>query len=434
MKKRKIEPAKAQAYLLMLLLIGFPIISSITPFVTQDNRLISVPYRALICLASLPFLWTGFKVVSKLSKLDQTLISVFGGIWGIYIMRLFYDIYVMEVPTTIDTTQYALYTLFICVIPALAFLKPIPDALEKYLAWLIVGYGTFAGGLLLMAVNSLSESDAAYLVGTGRLAAGTANPIGIGYLAVGICTAMIFLVVSDEPRKSVRIGTRLLAVPVIVLSLFLLGGSASKGPILSLLVGIATIFIGAWFSQTGDRVKRRRWIALGSLITPALLVVTLIVSEFAFGFKSFSRFTTAFGSEDSANATGTLRINFFEEALDHFWKNPFFGRSIFVNGDIPYPHNVFVECLMVGGILLLAFYVVFMAFCLFSSFQQVTRGRLSLITALFYVYFWQSLTSGSLSNSFELWGLAIAALAGARWPSPEFTSINATAKILEPAS
>ena len=413
--------AQGQAIMFALLVIGYPIIASVSPILGLENRLVSVPYRFLIALASLPFVYQGAQVMRTLSRLNQVILCAYGAFWGVYVTRLFYDVYVMEMPTTIDTLQYFLYTLFICLIPSLVFVKPLLPSIETLIARLLIVGGSLAGVLLLAVVTTLTPLQQAYLSGVGRLATETANPIMVGYLGVVIGTSMIFLLLYPDENKIVRYITYGVTAPVMILALYLLGASASKGPILSLLIGIATIFIGSWFRNDEFVMQRRRWIALGSLVIPVVLVVSLFIAEYSFGFKAISRFSSSFSEDDTTNATGSIRINFFGEALDHFWKNPLFGNSIFVNSRDPYPHNIFIECLMVGGILLLALYGVYMAFCLYGIVRQVLAGKYTLIAAIFFVYLWQSFSSGAVATSNELWGLSVAVLAVSRWSADAIT-------------
>ena len=141
----------------------------------------------------------------------------------------------------------------------------------------------------------------------------------------------------------------------------ILGRGALLFSILSFLI-TATSFVFLMRSS----VKRKFWIF--SMVAAAVLGV--IFTALTFGLRQMGRLTRLF-----ENIQDEPRIEVYSDALEYIYNNPFFGYGFGSSSKLfeAYPHNIFLEVMLHGGIVL--FMVFIFIFVLYFKSLIITASN-----------------------------------------------------------
>jgi O-antigen ligase len=179
----------------------------------------------------------------------------------------------------------------------------------------------------------------------------------------------------------------------LVLGLFAIYISSARSPVLALMV------VGLYFVLLKKKMQY-----LYSFIIFLLLSVILI-----YILRQFFHLDSAFLERNytwifEGNASG--RAPYFNRAIAIFKDNILIGGRVLYE-DGMYPHNVFLELLMSGGLLLLLIFSLFFYPLLknIRSFIDTTHSKLYILPlfALWLQYFILTLTSFSIHSNPEFW-------------------------------
>ncbi|PES37223.1 hypothetical protein CN497_15285 [Priestia megaterium] len=202
----------------------------------------------------------------------------------------------------------------------------------------------------------------------GRFSFYGAHPIPLGMM--GAISSLISLYL----YSSKKINIWYLAVSFL-LGLIIVLLSSSKGPVLSLVAGI-TFFLPTYFKD----LKR------STLLTLVFITIFYFISQ----TEQFSSLTERFVETEGAQST-IERLELYENAKNYFYHNPILGSGVGVFKDY-YPHNLFLEILGEGGVLLLLILILFICIIIYkywvyilSPFRKIKPISLSLFTASFVV-------------------------------------------------
>jgi O-antigen ligase len=396
----RVAPAgMALAAMYSLLIVGFPLVSTLPVLLGLDSQAATVPYRAAV--AALAFViffgwWVRRERVLFTWSVRITLL-----LWLMLIVRMLHDTIVDPLPGDIGMPleQFLLLSLGACFIPSLVFLETPSDRTLEMARRGIEIAGTLA--MVLILVLGLRG-----VFGGGilrRLATPVLNPISVGHLGVSVfIVALCGLAGSSAPGKIVRWAIMVTSIVVIV-------ASASRGPILAaLLVALTYSFVHRKRRRLGLGKLLFRLALLGLAIAGVAVAVNYLEQE---GYISLiERFSDTL-EDVSAQERIAMAIGAWQQFIDH----PLLGSAFVELGFYTYPHNILLEALMatgvVGGGLLLANLA---AGCLASLRLITASPAAAWVGFIFLQYVVNGMVSGSLYLDAAYWAYGFGALALAR--------------------
>jgi len=201
------------------------------------------------------------------------------------------------------------------------------------------------------------------------------NPITIGSYA-----SLLLILIHRKVFKQIKY---FLLLILCIINLLIAG---SKGPMVSLMFVFLLTFIfnfKYYIKNTFD------------FIFKTLALFTIVVSLFfVFGSILISRVANV-SSDESTH----LRTSVFQNAIDQFCDNSFFGSHFLVLKSKMYSHNIIMDILLATGI----FGFVLLLPVFFKAFFIFWKDRFSSpITLIFLYLFIMSFFSGSIYSSSEL--------------------------------
>jgi len=376
-------------------LVGFPMLASSVNALGFQSTNIVIAVRAVIAGICLVLLLSG--LLSKRAPKNfifQALLVFF----ALYAIRLTVD--TGYAPETLSRPSYLYwaFTFGVCLLPAiaLAFFARHLDITRLYVpliacAGLVLIIASFAG------VTEL-EGSAGDVFDTGRLGLQSLNPISLGHVAV----TTVILAYWRVRMMGGELRWKLLSCVPLILALYVLFASGSRGPLVALILGI--LFFE--FVRGG-----RAAIVLAVLAAPILpsLAIDASALDSALGSNLFSRFETGLFAGDAASQGRLYQVS---SAWDMFLSSPVFGGGLEDPTFGIYPHNIVVEGFMALGLFGGTLLIVLLGYTGLKAFQIARQDyALSLYGALFFQYLVGAQFSGSLYTSSVLWAL-LACIAG----------------------
>lgn len=339
----------------------------------------------------------------------------------LYGIRLIYDVRVEGIVPPFATPAYVLLYFFaLTLLPALAIgfaFKPsdVP-ILHRWLFWTLVlvnaslifyvftsGYG--AGGAALQGrFEVLGEEESTTVI----------NPIVVSLMGAALSLFVLgrLAVVGriSFPVQMVHLGFFGLGV----LNL-LMGGS--RGPVVGFAVGVLVVTASVIYAARSRRlqlhVQPRLFVYLAAMFTGLVVLAT----RDGVSFTVFDRFRSMF---EPGGRVLEERDFVYAAAWQDFLNSPILGHSYLTMGGLALPHNVPLEALaslgVIGG--------VGAAFCIWLTLRGTWNGALvrygpfgyslALLAACFLML---TMTSGSISQSPELWVICLLVMCMAGRPS-----------------
>lgn len=168
-----------------------------------------------------------------------------------------------------------------------------------------------------------------------RLSFEKLNPISLSYYSA-ICILIVFWCLeSSIISSSLKIGL-----------LYIMILSGSRGPLLSLIIVSFIVFI--------NQLKLKNQ---AMIIIFMLLSLIFLLSNFDYIINNFpilSRFNIY---TDEGEMSISIRQQQYASAMDIFLSNPLFGGGLVEKVMNYYPHNIFLEILMTGGIFFASIFI-----------------------------------------------------------------------------
>jgi O-antigen ligase len=238
---------------------------------------------------------------------------------------------------------------------------------------------------------------------TGRLFTQKINPILLGQLG-GTLFLISIWAITNQQLKLKKI-FKVIFYFSLLLGAGLLVSANSRGPIVSIIVGLVFMVI---FSK-----KTSRWYNISLIVVGIIAFVPVLqYIETEFGFSTYTRL---FGQSQLTEDNTLDRFSRYQLALDSFQRSPFWGASLEEPTIGGYPHNILIETLMSMGLfgffLLISLLVTTLVFAARVFLTVPSYGWVSI---LFVQYFVAAQFSGSIYTSTYLWvsvGLVIAVYA-----------------------
>jgi hypothetical protein len=217
------------------------------------------------------------------------------------------------------------------------------------------------------------------------------------YIAVarptGICGVIAFATLATT--NSLSRATVALAVAIGCLLMILISGS--RGPFIALLISFAFIWTIAYFTPSDDDRVIGRWMSslrLNTTVLVASLIIFLLVisNPTIFPVESLGnagRFLTLLRG---GGASASIRIQLYEASVVMWLDTPasiFFGQGIgsFISRNGGYPHNIFLELLITGGLVALLWFVTALLWSAQGAISRKESPSFQLIAGLALVVY-----------------------------------------------
>jgi hypothetical protein len=368
--------------------IGYPLVAGIPIILQLESRVISVPFRVSLLIASIFCVAQSFSRRRFYRGTVWVPLAVF---WVLYTGRIVLDTVLDPVPLGTPPSDYALFAIGICLVPMLAaFQRPSELTLRTTIHWMTL-LGTVAILLnLYAALTTLLSGNLAGII-TGRFELETLNPISMGHLGTTVAGLAIFQLLRSSTRRE-----RALLLGALAIALVAVGVAASKGPLLALAINLVLLLVLDWRAGSYLRVLT---------IAAAAPILALAGARFLES-QGFSIITRTQGAFDDP-----IRFNLIGGAIDQYLNAPWFGSSLDERVSLTYPHNSIIESFMATGIVGgLCFCLVFAAGVFQSLRLVILRDEVAWVGLIALQYAIGSLFSGSLYTANTMWVFLAAAM------------------------
>jgi len=392
-KKTKVSWLVVSLYVLVI--VGYPLTSTVSTYLGQQTQLFSIAYRALVLGLSLLLILSYVLKRRKNSNINPYLKYIFI-FWILYFFRILLDTLIFPVPLSFGFKEYYLSAIGACLIPMIALVKPQKsENLEMvFVATLIAGV---TSSILIWLINIRSGAlFGGYNLWGGRLSLEALNPISVGHLGVTLIIISLYFMIVKDARlpKWILLGSLFVGSITAV-------AAASKGPFVALLV-VFFLFFAAGFKGV-NKTKSIVVLAMGVLI----IYQSAQYAGEVLGFSSISRFQIT-----ENNASTYARLIAMDGAWNQFLENPLFGDSLEEKITQFYPHNILLESFMATGIFGGSVFILLMFMSIYKSYILMKYDLYYGLLAMLYIqYLVGALLSGSLWGSGQMWVLMGAILA-----------------------
>lgn len=404
----------AIAGLFALLIAGYPLAAVIPVLAGIENRLVSVPFRALFLLLALAVIaFLGIRRRTLYTGVFWVLLAIF---WLLYGLRLLLDTVYVPAALRLSSVEYLLFSIGMTFIPMIAFMVGAGGAtLERARKATLVGSVAACCIILGLAASRQLSGDAGMLW-VGRIGIRTLNPIALGHLGASLVLLASYSLL--RPKFAGRsVAGLILAVGI---GLVTVTAAASRGPVLAL--GVTMVALLASTYRHGARVRAP---LLGGIILTGG-VLAAVALEQRFGISILYRLVSTIGA--GPEWAPDIRVQLVSRAWEQFLSSPILGSGLEEQVSRYYPHNVIVESFMATGI---AGGITFVLLILTSSYMAwrllIRDSRHAWIALLYAQYLIGAQFSGALYTNGAMWALMGAVVARSRaFPQTKTVESGAT--------
>jgi hypothetical protein len=377
---------KSAAAVLVLSIVGYPLIAVVSQYLQIENRLVSIPFRAVVLLLALATLFV-FATRRQKHTIHWFWI-IWWAFWSLYLLRMVVDFFFNPDVLKVPLWEYLFYGIGVSMLPALALgyrdNGAVSDATLRWTA--VLG----ALGLVCNLAVIFYQRDFTALLDflADRAETDTLNPIAIGHLGA---TIIILTLWAYLARKSGGLLSTLLLFGCCLVGIGGVIAGASRGPVLSLALVTPLLLFGMGI----------RGVTFGGVVAVAAVVVASQLGAIDFGALYLLDRLSGAAFQDS------LRSQLLAQGLDVILSNPLGG-----GGTEPletYPHNLVVESFLVLGVTTGLSFCFLLGYSLFAGLRLLLLDRSrSWIVLLLIQYASAGMVSGALYISSSLWVLMAA--------------------------
>jgi O-antigen ligase len=377
-----------ESLFIVFVLGGYVVASGLAiPLGIENSRLFAVPYRVLIFLMSLYFIFKGIKE----KKINIAVVSTIA-FWLFYVVKNYYSLtnhyYKQEILPSLQESYVRIFV--IALIPSLALLNLNFKKIDLrktgkilFLIYFLMLFFNTVYGIFHIQNGVMGHIFSIYYISYGHL----------GTSLVLMSTYFLFF---TEPKKRDKFiyGLGLL------LGLFIIIEGFARSPFLALVV------VSVYYLVV---LKKEKYFYF--FITFMLFIISYIYLSEKYGFNRLIFVERTYNW--IFNGDTSLRMPLFEKGWNIFRENPILGgRVLFEDG--MYPHNIFLELLMatgiIGFVLYMLKYVPLVKSWKFFFCKKKDSGEI-LFFALFLQYFVLVCTSYSLYSTPEFLHLSAVIIA-----------------------
>lgn len=339
-------------FLFIMLCFGYIISSFLPTFFTLASRPFNFSFRLLYMLISIYLiLLAGKKIVYGKIPIVFWMLGFF---LIIYTFRLCYDIFVEGIVFkgsiffTLSNSVGGSFIPFFAI--ALWGNKINYDTLIRwsyyclYLSVLLVFVLIFKlyGGINL----EFFATRFAFLNEDGTHS--TINPITLSFFGTNLSLLSLAIILFKRNYY------KLICVAGFFAGCFLVVLGASRGPVVTLVAGIAyLLFMFLFRKRKNIYTKILTFVLFGIMVSVVTWFVSTLVLE---DFTLFNRFTSL--DSNSSVSSVNIRKIYWDRAWSLFVENPIFGFSYLDPVSFGYPHNIYLESLMATGLFGLIFFLI----------------------------------------------------------------------------
>ncbi|MGX5173686.1 O-antigen ligase family protein [Aliikangiella sp. IMCC44653] len=366
-------------FLLVSTLSGYPIVAGLSILLSIENRVLSVPFRALVLTSAI------FLFVLNLRNRSggwQVFNLIWFCFWGLFLTRLLFEFLLNYDSFSFDWFEVIFYSIGVVFLPATACLGSRINVIKLISPYRLLIVSLF--GLIVTLIALGSEIEPSTLL-SGRLETDTLNPIAYGHLAL---TAIILSVWTYRQISLTKL-EKVITIFIFLFSSFCLLIAGSRGPVLSLGIVVAVIFLRYSLS-----FKAKYLLKYSAL---AIVVASLLFILAGAEIYMIERISSSFFSDSARN---TL----LADSMSSFLENMLYGAWY---PHASYPHNLIVESFMalgvIGGVCFLFLY----CYATIVAFNVIVDNKIGWLALLFFQYGTFVLVSGSIFYANQFWVIMI---------------------------
>lgn len=236
--------------------------------------------------------------------------------------------------------------------------------------------------------------------------------MGVSYaFLVPIACAILYMFIyrKNDTMKSRIIYSILCVFNIVYFFQVLTYGS--RGPAMSVIIMIITLLLFQYNEETDKLECKGIWLLVfilaglfvilfyGSSIFPVLNEIT---QKFGINIRILSKSSVLLQSNNILNN----RLGLYTKAIEEFAKEPFWGHGFDMwdaNTGLVYPHNLFLQFMYDGGLLLLALIVIPLVLCSKRILLNGNRDEIVCWLFLFMVSVPGAMFSGDIWQKYTFW-------------------------------
>lgn len=319
-------------------------------------------------------------------KLNFTALLPFGVLFSLLIIRMIYDLYILDNEYKKSSIAYVFSFLGICIFPFISILYiRIKDISFKNLfVWTFISY-------MLFAIINIAFLEYDNFPNLPNRTSSISKIWAIAFGQAGVTLAILSMFFTEFYKNRLK---KYIATIGYFIGVFIVVLSASKGPFLTLI--LLTIL---YFLLKGKKASLNFYLFYILLL---LFSIWIIYSD---NIALFSRLKNSIILED---ASTDERIYLLKLSIERFLNNIWLGDYFLITTDrvySSYPHNLFLEAFLNTGMLGGCIFIYIMLTSLKKSIFMMKKDKYLWINFIFIQYFIQSLFSASIYTSYFLWGL-----------------------------
>lgn len=382
------------SHLVMLCIAGFPMVAAFSALTTLSSTPLAVTLRAIIALTGIA-LWT--RSILKIQhrgyqrNIANTAFTIF---WCVYLLRLGIDTTINTNSLSRDPMEYWIWAIGACLIPAIA-LKTSASSKDIQKSYYLTAAVTLITALITTLLSNTQYTIASGdTLDIGRLSLPSLNPISLGHLGLSLIILCTLPPKSDS--KNPRQFRKVTRIAGITIGGYLLLGSASRGPLVALIV------------TTGIFLVATRKLKIRQMILPLIASIIVAVSINSYLEENTSIRVTARLEASTEGVDDSIigRQIAYAGAISQFLSHPIAGDYIEERITKYYPHNIILESFMATGIVGGVSLLIILMHCAITSFRIIQSDRnLAWAGLLYFQYLVGAQFTGALYNTTTLWAL-----------------------------
>jgi hypothetical protein len=371
-----------------IIIIGFFVIGSVPALIGVNINFLTEAYRFLILLISLLILLYIFIFKNSSSNFNLYLFYLF---WIIYSLRILYDLLFSKIIFSGDYSKlfYFQYAFGVVFIPTFCVILISKNFKLDYKYILKIVFSILLFTLLFIVYKRFTNIE---------IIDRSSQILSIGIIEFGHygCTLILLAIYRIVEEKS-SIFKVLLFLFAIIVGFSAIIISASKGPLLALLVSLLLFF--------KFRFKVKAFVFAQTLLGLILYFFGFYLIELMSDLFDSNFLLRIFYTIDEAK--DEARNSLLTAALDDFINSPIFGSSMFIQKsgfEGSYPHNLIVESFMATGIFGGTIFVVLVLTTCIKALKAITnKMNHSWISLVFFQYLIFGMVSSNLYSLDLFW-------------------------------
>lgn len=363
------------------------------------SRIITIPLRIILLLSLVIVFIINVKKTNALTVNNLFLVFMV-----VYILRIFVD-YNNESAYYLPFTEVFLYFISFSVIPYLVISKFKLNDRIIHILFNSLLYSGFLFSVLVLIYYGKYVGEVSRL-GKGLVEESVLNPLALSYSSVLIISVFSFYLLQNKLSK-VKKGVAIISIILSIIPFFL---GASRGALIALLITFLVYLF------TSRNVKSIVNISIVSIIFAG----SIIFFDGYLNSGLIDRILQTSEDIDNQNSSAE-RLVIWENALEQFVNNPFFGDKLAVNNWESYAHNIIIETLQTTGVLgFIPFIIIIIYAWKKVIYIAVNHKNYFWICVIFIQSFVQSMFSGALYVSSWFWMSLAILLALIKFLTPKY--------------